>query len=159
MVQGLWFRVMVQGLGIRVCQGPVWCREIGNLLPNIQRQRCTCYALCLILYPVSAAPTSIFRMDSNSTFYSSVVGVLSGGLGCRVRGLETGVQYRWAGFGGSLYPHGGGRPFHQTSTFITQFTLRPCVVQIWLCIPQNSGETKPSKSTEWYRAACEVHFR
>jgi len=44
-------------------------REIGNLLPNIQRQRCTCYALCHILYPVSAALTSIFRMDSNSTSY------------------------------------------------------------------------------------------
>ena len=44
-------------------------REIGNLLPNIQRQRCTCYALCHILYPVSAALTSIFQMDSNSTSY------------------------------------------------------------------------------------------
>ena len=42
-------------------------REIGNLLPNIQRQRCTCYALCHILYPVLAAHASIFRMDSNST--------------------------------------------------------------------------------------------
>jgi len=30
-------------------------REIGNLLPNNQRQRRTCYALCHILYPVSAA--------------------------------------------------------------------------------------------------------
>ena len=39
------------------------CREIGNLLPNNQRQRRTCYALCHILYPVSAAHTSIFRMD------------------------------------------------------------------------------------------------
>jgi len=44
-------------------------REIGNLLPNNQRQRRTCYALCHILYPVSAAHTSIFRMDSNSTSY------------------------------------------------------------------------------------------
>jgi len=44
-------------------------REIGNSLPNIQRQRCTCYALCHILYSVSAALTSIFRMDSNSTSY------------------------------------------------------------------------------------------
>ena len=42
-------------------------REIGDLLPNNQRQRRTCYALCDILYPVSAAHTSIFRMDSNST--------------------------------------------------------------------------------------------
>ena len=42
-------------------------REIDNLLPNNRRQRRTCYALCHILYPVSAAHTSIFRMDSNST--------------------------------------------------------------------------------------------
>ena len=45
-------------------------REIGNLLPNNRRQRRTCYALCHLLYPVSAAQTSIFRMDSNSTSYS-----------------------------------------------------------------------------------------
>ena len=32
-------------------------KEIGNLLPNNRRQRCTCYALCNILYPVSAALT------------------------------------------------------------------------------------------------------
>ena len=44
-------------------------REIGTLLPNNQRQCRTCYALCDILYPVSAAHTSIFRMDSNSTSY------------------------------------------------------------------------------------------
>ena len=47
-------------------------RVIGNLLPNIQRQRCTCYALCHILYPVSAALTSIFRMDCDSTSYGAV---------------------------------------------------------------------------------------
>ena len=47
-----------------------WTREIGKLLPNNRRQRRTCYALCHILYPVSAAHTSIFRMDSNSTSYS-----------------------------------------------------------------------------------------
>ena len=52
------------GLGVRRCG-----REIGNLLPNNRRQRRTCYALCHILYPVSAALTSIFRMDSNSTSY------------------------------------------------------------------------------------------
>jgi len=39
--------------------------EIGNLLPNNQRQRRTCH----ILYPVPAAHTSIFRMDLNSTSY------------------------------------------------------------------------------------------
>ena len=49
---------------------PALAREIGNLLPNNRRQRRTCYALCHILYPVSAAHTSIFRMDSNSTSYS-----------------------------------------------------------------------------------------
>jgi len=47
-------------------------REIGNLLPNNRRQRRTCYALCPILYPVSAAHTSIFRMDSNSTSYTCI---------------------------------------------------------------------------------------
>ena len=39
-------------------------------MPNNRRQHRTCYALCHILYPVSAAHTSIFRMDSNSTSYS-----------------------------------------------------------------------------------------
>ena len=53
------------------------CREIGNLLPNNQRQRRTCYALCHILYPVSAAHTSIFRMDSNSTSYHCMYASLS----------------------------------------------------------------------------------
>ena len=48
-------------------------REIGNLLPNNRRQRRTCYALCHILCPVSAAHTSIFRMDSNSTSYQTVL--------------------------------------------------------------------------------------
>ena len=48
-------------------------REIGNLLPNNRRQRRTCYALCHLLYPVSAAQTSIFRMDSNSTSYPFLV--------------------------------------------------------------------------------------
>ena len=51
----------------------VLCREIGNLLPNNRRQRRTCYALCHILYPVSAAHTSIFRMDSTSTSYRCFV--------------------------------------------------------------------------------------
>jgi hypothetical protein len=45
-------------------------QEIGNLLPNNRRQRRTCYALCHILYPVSAALTSIFRMHSSSTSYA-----------------------------------------------------------------------------------------
>ena len=50
-------------------RGQVAPLEIGNLLPNNRRQRRTCYALCHILYPVSAAHTSIFRMDLNSTSY------------------------------------------------------------------------------------------
>ena len=44
--------------------------DIGNLLPNNQRQHRTCYTLCHMLYLVSAAHTSIFRLDSNSTSYS-----------------------------------------------------------------------------------------
>jgi len=51
-------------------RSPPGGREIGNLLPNNRRQRRTYYALCHILYPVSAAHTSIFRMDSNSTSYA-----------------------------------------------------------------------------------------
>ena len=40
---------------------------IDNFLPNNQRQRRTCCALCHILFPVSAAHMSTFEMDSNST--------------------------------------------------------------------------------------------
>ena len=78
--------------------------EIGNLLPNNRRQRRTCYALCHILYPVSAAHTSIFRMDSNSTSYLSCIsstaryragrysaGRFRAGLGCRDWGLGVRV--------------------------------------------------------------------
>ena len=44
---------------------PLACeRELCNLLLNNQRQRRTCHALCHILYPVSAAHTSIFLMNS-----------------------------------------------------------------------------------------------
>jgi hypothetical protein len=39
-------------------------------LPKNQRQRRTCYALCHILYPVSAALASFFRMDSISISFS-----------------------------------------------------------------------------------------
>ena len=41
-------------------------REIGNRLPSNQRQCRTFYALCHILYPLSAAHVTIFQMDSNS---------------------------------------------------------------------------------------------
>ena len=44
--------------------------EIGVSFPNNRRQRRTCYALCHILYPVSAAHASIFRIDSISTTYN-----------------------------------------------------------------------------------------
>jgi len=86
-------------------------------LPNNQRQRCTCYALCHALYPVSAAHTSIFRVDSNSTPYRSASNVLC--VEPRFTQREQGV------------PHGGLRPFHQWSNCITQLTLGPYVVQIW----------------------------
>ena len=42
-------------------------KENGDLLPNSQRQRRTCYALCYILYPVAAAHTNLVRMDSSPT--------------------------------------------------------------------------------------------
>jgi len=68
--------------GIRAVQvKPHSLREIGNLLPNNQRQRRTCYALCHILYPVSSAHTSFSRMDSNSTSYTLVNAILT----CRLR--------------------------------------------------------------------------
>ena len=51
-------------------QTPIAKVEIRHLLPNNQRQRLTCYALCHILYPVSAA---LFRMDSNSTSEEQMV--------------------------------------------------------------------------------------
>ena len=50
----------------------VSAREIDSLVPDNQRQRRTCYALCHILYPVSAARISIFLMDSNSTSYCTL---------------------------------------------------------------------------------------
>ena len=71
-------------------RGSACWREIGNLLPNNRRQRRTCYALCHLLYPVSAAQTSIFRMDSNSTSYCGL------GLGFRALGF---------GFWGSGFAH------------------------------------------------------
>ena len=55
--------------GTVICGESVQERELGILLPHNQRQRRTCYALCHIRYPVSATHTSIFRIDSNSTFY------------------------------------------------------------------------------------------
>ena len=73
-------------------------REIGNLLPNNRRQRRTCYALCHILDPVSAAHTSISRMDSNSNIAvtsSKIRGFASREscngtpLGCSPISLET----------------------------------------------------------------------
>ena len=48
-----------------------------------------------------------------------------------------------------LQPHGGARPFHQKSTYLTQLTLGPYAVQIWSRNPRISEATKPSKSIEW----------
>ena len=53
------------------------CREIGILLQDNQRQHSTLhiqedllpYVLCYLLCPVSAAPASMFRMDSTFTSY------------------------------------------------------------------------------------------
>ena len=42
-------------------------KRFGNLLPYNQRQRRSCNAMYHTPYPVSAAHTSIFRMDSNSS--------------------------------------------------------------------------------------------
>jgi len=56
-----------------------FCENIGGLvmLPNNQRQRRTCYALCHILYPVSAAHMSSFRMDSNTISYGENIRVVA----------------------------------------------------------------------------------
>ena len=55
---------------IQIFPQPGAQKNYGNLLPNNQRQRRTCYALCHILYPVSAALASFFRMDSISTSFT-----------------------------------------------------------------------------------------
>ena len=71
----------------RVCRPK---REMGNVLSDNLRQRRTCYAVCHILYPVSAARTSIFRMDSNSTSY--VQAETAGACGGRSGGPSLPVQ-------------------------------------------------------------------
>ena len=60
-------------------------REIGNLLPNNQRQRRTCYALCHTLYPVSEC-TPAFRV---SRFWIRV-------LGFEIRILGSGMFGFWS---------------------------------------------------------------
>ena len=103
-------------------------------MPNNRRQRRTCYALCHILYPVSAAHTSIFRMDSNSTSYPFLVFfvlsphrsrlscpflprilsvfpillLLPPGEGCSA--LERGASYRLSRL--SIYSYRSHRPNH-----------------------------------------------
>jgi len=47
-------------------------------------------------------------------------------------------------------PHGGVRPFHQKSTFLTQLTLGSYVVQIWSRTPRISAGSKPTNTTEWW---------
>ena len=68
-------------------------KEIGDLLPNNQRQHRTCYALCHILYPVSAAQMRIFQMNSNSSSF-------------RERENSSSTTY-WSGFTFSLRKFGG----------------------------------------------------
>ena len=63
-----------------VYQDCVDCAEVGNLLANNQRQRRTCYALCHILYPVSAALASFFRMGSISISFTFSYAQPHGGL-------------------------------------------------------------------------------
>jgi len=46
-------------------------------------------------------------------------------------------------------PHGGVRPFHQTSTCLTQSNLGSDVVQFWSLVQRMSGASEPSNSTEW----------
>ena len=75
---------------------PTWTssdREIANLLPKHQRQRRTCYALCHILCPVSAAHTSIFRVDSNSTSSSDTFREEQGALRVGTDGPPYLVNY------------------------------------------------------------------
>ena len=50
---------------------------------------------------------------------------------------------------GELGAQGGLRPFHQKSTYLTELTLGPYVVQVWSRIVRKSERTKPSNSTVW----------
>ena len=51
--------------------------------------------------------------------------------------------------GAISHPHGGLRPVHQTSTCLTQLTLRPDVVQMWSRNARNFEPTKTSYSIVW----------
>ena len=53
---------------LRSCSREQWSRPPQRLVIYCQTNS-ACYALCHILYPVSAAHTNIFRMDSNYTSY------------------------------------------------------------------------------------------
>ena len=56
-------------------------------------------------------------------------------------------------------PHGGVRPFHQRSTYITRLTLGPHVVQIWSRCPW--GERNPRTApcgTSRYQTKCIKSF-
>ena len=90
---------------LHLCQkSTTYPREIGNLLPNNRRQRRTCYALCHILYPVSAAHTSILRMDSNSTSYTyprNPMGALISEVPQQVRSHWRGGWWWWSRGGGA----------------------------------------------------------
>ena len=56
--------------------------------------------------------------------------------------------------GGALAgPHGGEGPVHQQSTCITQFTLGPCVVQIW---SRNNLDLKGNETLVHHRSKREV---
>ena len=62
---GLGKRTAAAEMSVMVARAAMpWCRQIVDLLPNSQRQHRTCYVLCHRMFSVSAAHTSIFRMDS-----------------------------------------------------------------------------------------------
>ena len=51
-------------------------------------------------------------------------------------------------------PQSGARPSHRKSTCLEQFTLGPCVVQIWSRTTRNSAGLKSACSAQWWAAAC-----
>ena len=96
-------------------------REIDNLLTNNQRQRCTCSAVCLLLYPVLATRTSVFRMDSDSASYGTGdMGGVPIDVGCALLRFQLLIQVTW-GVSRSM----AGSKSSRTSRRSTPSTLSP----------------------------------
>ena len=76
--------------------------EIGDLLPSNQRQRRTCYALCHILHPVSAACTGFLRIYSDCTSYRRRRMHLQGLPGNFSHSLKCGLNWSLGGGCGLL---------------------------------------------------------